>query len=71
MNSDYGSASYNATYLDRFGVEHVPKEIKEFIGNKNVIISYLQAYDSIMFGYVCIGFIDFMLKVKNFLDCFQ
>ena len=23
-------------YLDSFGVEHVPKEIKEFIGNKNI-----------------------------------
>ena len=23
-------------YFDSFGVEHVPKEIKEFIGNKNI-----------------------------------
>ena len=25
----------NVTYLDSFGVEHIPKEIK-FIGNKNI-----------------------------------
>ena len=23
-------------YFDNFGVEHVPKEIKKFIGNKNI-----------------------------------
>ena len=25
----------------------------------------IQAYDSVMCGYFCIGFIDFMLKEKN------
>ena len=39
------------------------KEIKKFIGNKNVANIYrIQAYDSIMCGYFCIGIIDFMLK---------
>ena len=28
----------------------------------------MQAYDSVMCGYFCIGFIDFMLKDKSFLD---
>ena len=28
----------------------------------------VQAYDSIMCGYFCIGFIDFMLKGKRFLE---
>ena len=28
----------------------------------------IQAYDSIMCGYFCIGFIDFMLKGKSLLD---
>ena len=23
-------------YFDSFGVEHVPKEIREFVGNKNI-----------------------------------
>ena len=37
---------------------------------KNVIIDFyrIQAYNSIMCGYFCIGFIGFMLKGKSFLD---
>ena len=26
----------NVTYFDSFGVQHIPKEIKKFIGNKNI-----------------------------------
>ena len=60
----------NIVYFDSFGVERIPKEIKEFIGNKNIIpnIYRIQAYDSIMCGYFCIGFNDFMLKGKSLLD---
>ena len=25
-----------SNYFDSFGVEHIPEEIKEFIGNKNI-----------------------------------
>ena len=48
-------------YFDSFGVDHIPKEIMKFIGNKNIItnIFRIQAYDSIMCGYFCIGFINF------------
>ena len=58
------------TYFNSFGVEHIPKEIKKFINNKNIIanIFRLQAYDSIMRGYFCIGFIDFMFKYNNLTD---
>ena len=54
-------------YFDSFGVEHVPEEIKEFIGNKNIKanIFRVQANDSVMCGYFCIGFIDFMLAGKK------
>ena len=60
----------NVTYFDSFGVEHIQKEIKKLIRNKNIItnIYRVQAHDSIMCGYFCIGFIDFMLKVKSLLD---
>ena len=46
------------------------RKIKKFIGNKNKIanIYRIQAYNSIMCGYFCIGFIDFMLKGKSLLD---
>ena len=60
----------NVTYFDSSGIEHIPKEIKKFIGNKNVVINIyrMQAYDSIICGYFCIGFIDFMLKRKSLLQ---
>ena len=57
-------------YFDSFGVEHIPKEIKRFIGSKNVIsnIFRIQAYDTISCGYFCIGFINFMFKGKILTD---
>ena len=62
--------SNNATYFDSFGVEYNTEEIKNFIGNKNIPtnIYIIQAYDSIMCGYFCIGFIDFMLKGKSLIE---
>ena len=64
----------NVAYFDSFEVEHIPKEIKGFINhpscsasqNKNIKknIFRIQAYDSIMCGYFCIGFINFMFKGK-------
>ena len=58
------------TYFDPFRVEHIPKEIEKFIGNKNIKtnIFRIQAYDSVMCGYFCIGFIDFMVEGKNSTD---
>ena len=58
------------TYFDSFGVEHIPKEIKAFTNNKNITtnIFRIQAYDSIMCGYFCIGFIDFMLAGKTLTE---
>ena len=57
-------------YFDSFGVEHIPKEINKFIGNKKIKASIfrIQAYDSIMCGYFCINFINYMLKGKTLLD---
>ena len=58
-------------YFDSFGVEYIPEEIKKFIeefsGNKNIKtnIFQLQEDNSIMCGYFCIEFIDFMLAGKN------
>ena len=60
----------NVTYFASFGVEHISKEIKKFIRNKNIRtnISRIQAHDSIMCKYFCTGFIDFMLKGQSLLD---
>ena len=68
-----------AIYFDSFGVEHIPKEINKFIcskelgpavGNKKIKASIfrIHAYDSIMCGYFCIEFINYMLKGKTLLD---
>ena len=58
------------TYFDSFGVEHIPKEIKNFINNKKIIanIFIIQAYDSVMCGYFCIGFINYMFIGKILTD---
>ena len=39
VNGNNGSVSYDAIYIDSFGVEHIPKEMKKIIGNKNIITS--------------------------------
>ena len=58
-------------YFDSFAVEHVPKEIKRFIEHKNTHkknIFRIQADNSIMCGYFCIGFMDFMFAGKRLID---
>ena len=61
----------DVTYFDCFGVEHIPKEIKAFTNRSLSIttnIFRIQGYDSIMCGYFCIGFIDFMLAGKTLTE---
>ena len=67
-------------YFDSFGIEHIPQEINKFIGNEQsssakarnkkikANIFRIQAYDSIMCGYFCIEFINYMFKGKTLLD---
>ena len=59
-----------SVYFDSFGVEQIPEEIKEFIRNKNIKanIFHVQANNSVMCGYFCIGFVNFMLAGKKFTD---
>ena len=60
----------SATFFNSFGVKHIPKEIKKFTSDKNIIanIFRIQAYDSVIFGYFCIGFIDFMFNGNSLTD---
>ena len=60
----------DVTYFDSFGVKHIPKEIKTFINNKNIKtnIFRIQAYESVMCGYFCNGFIDFMFKGQTLTE---
>ena len=65
-------------YFDIFGIEHIPKDINKFINNDTTKLSSLkhiksnifriQAYNSIICGYFCIEFINYMLKGKTLLD---
>ena len=69
-------------YFDSFGVEHIPEEIKTFVEefldrpsssasqNKNIKanIFRVQANDSVICGYFCIGCIDFTLAGKKLTD---
>ena len=57
-------------YFDSSRVEHIPREIMKFIACKKIITSIyrIQVYDSIMCGYFCIGFIDFMFNGKTLTD---
>ena len=56
----------NVTHFDSFGVEDIPKEIRKCIGKKIITNIYrIKAFDSMMCGYFCIGFVDFMLKCKR------
>ena len=60
--------SNDVTYFNSFGVEHISKEIRTFVDRSLSIttnIFRIQAYDSIMCRYFCIGFIDFMLARKT------
>ena len=62
--------SSSTTYFDNFEVEHILKEIEKLIRNGNITtnIFRIQAYDSVMCGYFCVRFINFMLKYKIFLE---
>ena len=57
-------------YFYSFSVEHIPEEIKEFIENKNIKGNIFRIHEnnSIMCGYFCIGFIDFILAGKKLTD---
>ena len=59
----------NVTYFYSFGVKHIQTS-RNVIKNKNIKTNNyrIQAQDSIISGYFCLGFIDFMLKGKSLLE---
>ena len=59
------------TYFDSFGIEHISKEVKKCVNNKNITanIFRIQVYDSVMCRYFCIEFIDYMFMGKSLTDC--
>ena len=62
-------------FFDSFGVEHVPEEIKKFIGHKSLKANIfpVKENNSIMCGYFYTRIIEFMLagkKLTILLVCF-
>ena len=57
-------------YFDSFGVEYLPLEILNFVGNKNIKTNLfrIQHYNSVMCSYFCILFIEFTLEGKTLTD---
>lgn len=62
--------SNTVMYLDSFGVEHIPKEIKQFTFNKDITrnIYTIQAFDSIIIGYFVLDLLVLSLWVKSLTD---
>ena len=70
VNGNNGGTSCDVTYFYICLIERISKETKKFIGNKNILTNVyrIQLYNSTMWGYFRIGFIDSMLKGKSLLD---
>ena len=73
VGTDWSALFWNKNeiiYYDSFGVEYVPEEIKEFVGNKIITanIFRVEANNLLMCGYFCIGFLDYMLAGKQLTD---
>ena len=70
MGCSFCQKKNEVIYFDSFGVEYIPKEIMKKIRNKNVKASIFRIQDnnSIMCGYFCILFIEYMLNNKTLTD---
>ena len=59
-----------AVYFDSFGIEYIPQEVLNKIRDKSIThnIFRIQDNESIMCGFYCITFIEYMLVGKTLLD---
>ena len=57
-------------YFDSFGNEYIPQEVLNKIKDKSIThnIFRVQNDDSIMCGFCCIAFIDYVIAGKKVLD---
>ena len=60
----YISKADSVAYFDSFGVEHIPKEIKTFVGKKNIKTNILE-YKYMIQECVDIFVLDYMLARKT------
>ena len=59
-----------AVYFDSFGIEYIPQEVLNKIKDKSIThnIFRIQDNESIMCGFYCIAFIEYMLARKTLFD---
>ena len=59
-----------AVYFDYFGIEYTPQEVLIKIKDKSIAhtIFTIQDHDSIVCGFYCMAFIEYMLARKTLLD---
>ena len=59
-----------AGYFEAFGIEYIPQEVLNKIRDKSIThnIFRIQDNESIMCGFYCIAFIEYMLAGKTLLD---
>ena len=57
-------------YCDSFGIEYIPQEVSSKIKDKSIThnIFRIQSDDSIMCGYYCIAFIEYLIAGKSLTD---
>ena len=70
MNMHQFCLKNEIVYFHSFGVEHIPEEIKKFMGNEKIKANIFRSQEnnSIMCGYFCIRLTAFMLAGKKFTD---
>ena len=59
-----------SVYFDSFGIQYIPQEVLNKIKDKSIThnIFRIQGNESIMCGFYCIVFIEYMLAGKILLD---
>ena len=59
-----------SVYFDSFGIEYIPQEVLNKIKDKSIThnIFRIRGNESIMCGFYCIVFIEYMLAGKILLD---
>ena len=60
-----------SVYFDSFGIKYIPQQVLSKIKDTSITqnIFRIQDDDSIMYGFYCIGFIEYMTAGKSLLDC--
>ena len=63
----YSRTSNEVTYFDSFRIKDIPKEIKKFIGNRNITtnIFRIQAYASVMANTFILDLFIFLLSIPS------